>query len=137
MKTSRATALKANPFLTNIQRPAHELGYLLRNLPADFLTSTPASSDALLVAQAARQHASNASVTVLSGLEAIGELIAVAASSTSNDVAATSYVNLGYLIQHLAVEAQFFSQIESDLASEIEEKKVDAAVAMTKGGGRA
>jgi hypothetical protein len=110
-----APTTQQNPNLKNIDRAAYELGHLLQALPHDFSGRLPATPDVLLIAEAAARHASNASDTIMSGLEAIGAYLFSAGLNTDFPVDGSHAGYMGALIQHLAVEAQFMQEKEREL----------------------
>ena len=107
------TPPSSNPYFKNINRAPYELGCLLQQLPDDFSTAKPKTPEVLLKVAAAANHARNANDTLMSGLEALGKTLFVAASHEQLDDLTVS--DLGCLIQHLAVEAQFLQEIHSHL----------------------
>jgi hypothetical protein len=112
-----------NPHLTHIDRAPYELGYLLRGLPADFASFKPASATAVLMADAAATHAGNATDTLLSGLEALGNILFVAGANEENEIDKGDIASLGALIAHLAIECQFMQETAHDLRWILAEQK--------------
>jgi len=107
------TPSSSNSYFKDIDRAPYELGCLLQQLPADFSSIMPIPSEVLLKVTAAANHAQNAHDTLMSGLEALGKTLFVAASNEQLDALTVS--DLGCLIQHLAVEAQFLQETQSHL----------------------
>jgi len=107
------TSPSSNPYFKNTDRAPYELGCLLQQLPEDFSTVMPISPDVLLKVKAAADHAQNANDTLMSGLEALGKTMFVAASHEQLDDLTVS--DLGCLIQHIAVEAQFLQETQLHL----------------------
>jgi hypothetical protein len=87
----------------------------LQRLPEDFSPITPATEDAIQIAEAAAEHAGNANLVLLDGLAALGELICVAGANVENRVTTESWAALGCMVQHVAVEALFLQETESAL----------------------
>jgi hypothetical protein len=114
-------AANDNPHFNNIPRAPYELGHLLLRLP----TAGQLTSDDVLVAEAARKHAMNASDTLLSGLEALGQMMFVAATNNQFDLERGSLASLGCLISHIAVEQQFLQETEWSIREKLDacEKK--------------
>jgi hypothetical protein len=104
--------MKANPHFANIDRPAYELGHLLKKMPADFSRRHPLTPDDRLIAEAARDHAVNANGTLIRGLAALGHVMSVAGANEHGAVDADQLKKLGDLINHIAVESQFLQEAE-------------------------
>ena len=117
---STNTSPASNPHFGNIDRAPYEFGYLLRRLPADFFPGIPLEPEVLLRASAAADHAYNANCTLMIGLEALGKLMFVASSNQQLDADTVS--DIGCLIQHIAIEAQFLQETENALRSAIGEQ---------------
>lgn len=117
---STNTSPASNPHFGHIDRAPYEFGYLLQRIPAYFPDSTPMEPDVLLRASAAADHAYNANYTLMSGLEALGKMMFVASSNERLD--ATTVSDLGCLIQHIAVEAQFLQETENALRCAIRQQ---------------
>lgn len=100
-----------NPHFKHVSRAPYELGYLLRKLPSDF-GGSEADPDTLAVAEAAAWHARNGNEILMHGLEAIGEVLFVAASNQNQEADPSNIAAIGSLIQHIAVEAQFLQETE-------------------------
>lgn len=99
-----------NPHLKQIERAPYELGYLLQSVPADFSPFKPQTPETYLMAEAVVTHASNANEALLSGLEALGGILFVVSANNDFGVEKHQLANLGCLIKHLAVEAQFMQE---------------------------
>jgi hypothetical protein len=112
---SPKSTLAENPHFQHIGRAPYELGRLLQALPANFSALLPATPDALLMAEAAAQHAGNANDTILNGLEALGKVLFSAGLNEDCPVGGNHLASIGYLISHLTVEAQFLLETENDL----------------------
>ncbi len=113
---SSITPAPPNPYYLNPERAPYELGNLLLQLPEKFSPFTPQRADVLLKASAAASHAHNANHVLLHGLEAIGKTLFVAGTNESWELGPETLAHLGFLIQHLAVEAQFLQETEQQLS---------------------
>lgn len=109
-----------NPELNNFERPAYELHTLLARLgqPSSAKRLTP---EQLNIADAIKKHASNASETILDGLESLGQLMVMAGTNDQYTLEHGHISSLGKLIAHLAVEAQALAIAESDMGVLISE----------------
>lgn len=103
-----------NPFFTNPERPVYEIGNLLRQLP-DSLVRSELTPETRLVAEAVRHHAINGVSTVFSSIQALGELMTIAAGNEKEEVSAMCQMEIAYLFQNLASEGQFMSETESSM----------------------
>lgn len=101
------------PEFKNAEQAAYELPWLLRRLGQD--SAAALSPEQRLIAQAAQGHAYNASDDVLSGIEAIGSLLFIAGNNDQWPLNSTQLCNIGVLIKHLAVEAQFLKETEAEM----------------------
>lgn len=113
----------SNPHLRRIERAPYELAYLLKSMRPDFSSYEKASRDDVQLAAAAAEHAENANSTILFGMQALGRLLYVAASNEEIDIDRNSLANIGNLISHLAMEAQFTGELEHDLKFTVNEQK--------------
>ncbi|WP_377702126.1 hypothetical protein [Pseudoduganella sp. UC29_71] len=104
-----------NPHFQNAERAPYELGHLLMALPMDFGVSTAAEEADLQKAAAARLHADNADRTILSGIEAIGQLMEMVGGQAEEKVSSHTLLSLGDLLRHMAVEAQFVRETSDNL----------------------
>ena len=129
-----SAAIENNPHFKFSERPAYEFGSLLRKIPANFNSSFEPSDDEVQIVDAAIRHAENASNVLLSGLEAIGNVIAGAARSDEYVIESANLADLGSLIQHLAVEAQFLQETQEDLVRTREWQVQRLAAAKSLGG---
>ncbi|MES2367267.1 MAG: hypothetical protein V4563_15425 [Pseudomonadota bacterium] len=112
-----------NPYLRNIESAPYELGHLLQQLPENFSAfsgQTP-TADMQLIAAAAAKHAENANVAVMCGLDAIGKMLFIASQSKDWQINSTQMANIGCLISHLAIEAQFLKDTQGDLEFTLQE----------------
>jgi hypothetical protein len=101
------------PEFKNAEQAAYELPWLLRRLgQGSASTLTPEQQ---LLAQAAEGHAYNASDDVLSGIEAIGSLLFIAGNNDQWPLNSSQLCNIGTLLRHLAVEAQFLKETEAEM----------------------
>lgn len=105
----------ANQHYLNTDRPVYELGYLLKQLSPNFSAAVAPTKEDTQIAQAASAHAQAASHAILAGLEALGSLLAVAGGNESDALDARGIMHLGYLVKHLAVEAQFMQEMGDSL----------------------
>lgn len=113
MSTSTNTSPASNPHFGHIDRAPYELGHLLQELPDYFSTFTPMTPEVLLKATAAAGHAHNANDTLMHGLEALGKMMFVAGANEQHELGVGTLSDLGCLIQHIAVEAQFLQETAS------------------------
>ena len=122
---TKAVSPSRNPHLTRLDRSAFELGRLLKSLPENSSDLARASKDVRLKAEAAAQHARNATGTILDGLEAIGNLtMRATADSGAGQPEAHEIRDIAALITHLAVEAQFMRRVEDDLKEALAEPPI-------------
>lgn len=103
-----------NPHFARVERAPFEIGRLLQRMPEVFSAYLPIEPDHRLLGEAVAQHADNANQTLLSGLEALGHVLQVAGSNKEWTVDPDQISRLGGLIVHLAVEAQFLQEVESN-----------------------
>lgn len=109
-------AAAPNPYFANPDRAPYELGQLLQQLPADFGISPVAELKHVQMASAAEAHANAAGVTIMSGIEAIGQLVEMAGANEEETVPAYTLFCLGGLLRHLAVEGQYLGSVSGSLA---------------------
>lgn len=102
-----------NPHLKHIDRAPYELGQLLKSISADFSEFKEQTPETYLKIEAAVTHATNATTTLMSGLESLGSILFVATANNGFEVDKGDIANLGCLISHLAVEAQFMHETTS------------------------
>ena len=103
-----------NPHFARIDRAPFEIGRLLQQMPQVFSAFLPIDPDDRLLGEAVAQHADNANQTLLNGIEAIGHILQIAGANKDWTVDTDQVSRLGGLIVHLAVEAQFLQEIESN-----------------------
>lgn len=108
-----------NSLFNNADRAAYELPNLLTKLGVTSI-SCPLVGEQRQLAEAAMQHASNASGVILDGIESIGQLLSHAALNDGMQLSTAHINNIGVLIAHLAVEAQAMRETESDLRVTLE-----------------
>lgn len=120
-----------NPHFKNIDRAPYEIGHLLRGMPARTPTGTMMTVDHRQQAEAATQHMSNASDTLLHGLEAIGKTLFSAAECEDYPVERSAVASIAALIQHIAVELQFLIDNNDGLTVDLNED--DKLIAAAKG----
>ena len=113
----------SNPHFNHIDRAPYELGHLLKQLPANFSSASAVEPDVLLIAEAAISHASNANNTVMHGIEVLGQMMFLVGTNTDYDMERGTLSDLGYLLQHLAVEAQFLQETEGSLSETVSEHR--------------
>lgn len=101
-----------NPHFARVDRAPFEIGRLLQAMPEVFSAHAPIEPEHQLLGAAVAQHAWNANQTLLSGLEAIGHILQVAANNKEWEVDPQHVSRLGGLITHLAVEAQLMQELE-------------------------
>ncbi|MFC0169664.1 hypothetical protein ACFFKC_16385 [Pseudoduganella danionis] len=109
-------AVTPNPYFANPDRAPYELGQLLQQLPADFGVSPVVELKHVQMASAAEVHAKAAGMTILSGIEAIGQLVEMAGANEEEKVPAYTLFCLGGLLRHLAVEGQYMESVSGSLA---------------------
>ena len=129
-----SAAIESNPHFKFSERTAYEFGSLLRKIPANFDSAFEPSEDEVQIVDAAIQHANNGSKVLLSGLEAIGNVIAGTAKSDEYVIASANLADLGSLIQHLAVEAQFLQGTQEYLEWARERQVQRLAASKSPGG---
>ena len=115
MSNSNDTYPESNPYFNRIERAPYELGQLLLQLPDYFSAFAPMEPDVLLKASAAADHARNAIDTLMHGLEALGRIMFVATVNQHHVLDVETLADLGCLIQHIAVEAQFLQETERSM----------------------
>ncbi|WP_154668202.1 hypothetical protein [Pseudoduganella violaceinigra] len=98
-----------NPQFRNLDRAPYELSHLLvkigRGDPNESLKQ---------LTDAAEDHASNASGTLLRGLEAIGHLMMYAGTNEqAGDLGSRYVMCIGDLISHIACELQFLGEVDT------------------------
>ncbi|WP_426110420.1 hypothetical protein [Massilia sp. PWRC2] len=118
------TAPATNPNFRHCDRAPYELGHLLLKLqPASFAAER---SEAALAEHprdavaAVLQHAGNANDTLMHGIEALGHVLFVAAENEDCGLDMRAVRNLGTLLSHLAVEAQFLQELDWKLTQDLE-----------------
>lgn len=116
-----------NPHFKYVDRAAYELPHLLRELPPSRLAREPMSEDQRQIAAAAQSHAENVSRTLLCGIESLGKVLTIASLNEEYDVRARHLVNLGELITHLAVEAQFVQELGWEIGGALAADDISSA----------
>lgn len=109
-------AFLKNPHFKNAERAAYELGHLLMELPPDIGMDSAADMAHMKMAAAAEEHASEASRSVLNGLEAVGKLMEMAGANDDEKISSHTLLCLGELVRHLAVEGQFLRETADRMA---------------------
>ena len=103
-----------NPFFKNPERTVYEIGGLLRQLP-DGLVPSELTPETRLVAEAVRDHAINGVSTVFSSIQALGELMTIAAGNEKEEVSAQLQMDIAFLFQNLGSEGQFMAETENSM----------------------
>ncbi len=116
MNSSTTSAPPTNPYFHNPERAPYELGHLLLQLPENFSPFIPQPENILLKASAAVSHAYSANHVLMHGLESLGKMLMVVGANEEWAIDNEALVNLGLLIQHVAVEAQFMQETETHLS---------------------
>jgi hypothetical protein len=129
MAENDSTQSNKNPHFNNIDRAPDELGWLLQSLPSEFSSLKPASDETIQIAKAAVSHAENSLNTVLCGLEGIGQALFVAFANEECEIDTSNLRSLGCLVQHLAVEAQFFQETANNLGFTITQHEMKSGLA--------
>jgi len=106
----------ANPYYKNIDRAPYELGHLMQELPTDFGIAPAVELKHVHIASAAETHSHVAGNTILSGIEAIGQLMEAAGTSGEESLSSHTLFSLGGLLRHLAVEGQYLRGVGDSLA---------------------
>ena len=109
-----------NPYITQSERAPYELGHLLMQMPVDFTSSNPLTTEERLIIEAAREHVIFASETLMDGLEALGQVMFVAGANKRLDVNGDRLASLGCLISHLSAEMQFLHETEYSIREKLE-----------------
>lgn len=105
-----------NPYYRNPGRAPYELGHLLQQLPSDYGIAPSAEPEQAQMASAIAKHADVSGNTILSGIEAIGRLMEIAATHDDEEVSSHTIFCLGDLLQHLAVEGQYVRSVGDSMA---------------------
>lgn len=108
------TAAPTNPYLRHMHHAPYELANLLSELPCRASNIKKTDKDMQLKAEAAAAHASNASSTLLFGLQALGSLMFVAGTNENYSLEQGELADLGCLIRHLANELHAMTEIEQE-----------------------
>ena len=103
-----------NPFFKNPERPVYEIGGLLRQLP-EGLVPSELTSETRLVAEAVRLHALNGVSSVFSSIQALGELMTIAAGNRQEEISPICQMDIAFLFQNLGSEGQFMSETENSM----------------------
>ncbi|KAF3997709.1 hypothetical protein [Glaciimonas immobilis] len=97
---------KTNPHFRGVERAPYEIGFLLKAIDDDVSPHAPITDDQSLEAEAIARHADNAQEVISRGLEAIGEVLSIAACNAECTVNGSTVSAIGEIIRHLTVEAQ-------------------------------
>ncbi|HXA48022.1 MAG TPA: hypothetical protein VNW52_10360 [Burkholderiaceae bacterium] len=125
-----------NPHLKNIDRSRYELSYLLRELPSNFHGHSHATPDTLLIVEAARDHADNATNTLIHGLEAVGEVLFLAGANDEYEVNARHISSIGSLISYVANDLQFLHETKGHLSYALQRHAVAVRAGLNKREGK-
>ncbi len=112
-----------NPHFDRIDRAPFEIGRLLQAMPEVFSAHELIAPDHQLLGAAVVQHAWNANQTLLSGIEAIGHVLQVAANNKNWELDRDHVARLGGLITHLAVEAQLMQELDEGFSMALRAQK--------------
>lgn len=107
--------ISTNNYFANQDRASYELGNLLRRLPTH-LSNVELDAQQRLMVDAAERHATNASHTLLHGLEAIGHLMCSSGRSDDCPLDPRQLSGLGELVKELAVQLQFLDDFRASAA---------------------
>ncbi|WP_342114600.1 hypothetical protein [Pseudoduganella sp. OTU4001] len=97
-----------NPHIGDLERAPYHLGHLLVKLGR-----RDSTEDLKQISEAAETCASNARDALLRGLEAIGQVMAIASENQETFVEPRTTTSLGYLVSHIACELQFLGEVET------------------------
>ncbi|ATQ78307.1 hypothetical protein CR152_30195 [Massilia violaceinigra] len=120
-----------NPHFHHIERAPYEFGHLIRQLAGDFHGHVM-SSDERQQAKAAINHAHNANYTLMNGIEAIGHLLFTAGNNADYPTEVGVLENIGMLIKHIGVEAQFLQEQQADLQATLDRDDRQAAASQLR-----
>ena len=95
------------------ERAPYELSYLLRALPRNLVGSELTAEQRDQV-QAAGQHASIVTSTMLHGLESMGRVMWSAGVNLKSPPDLDDFANVGQLVTGLAVQLQFLVEFQSE-----------------------
>lgn len=112
-----------NPHFARVDRAPFEIGRLLQTMPEVFSAHAPIEPEHQLLGAAVVKHAWNANQTLLSGIEAIGHVLQVAANNKEWEVDRDHVARLGGLITHLAVEAQLMQELDDGFSAALRAQK--------------
>lgn len=107
--------ISANNYFANEDRASYELGNFLRRLPP-YLSNVELDTQQRLMLEAAEQHATNLSSTLLHGLEAIGHVMHSSGYADDCPLAPRQLSGLGELVKELAVQLQFLEDFRASAA---------------------
>ncbi len=112
--TSAGSAIAKNPYLKNVGRGPYELVNLLLQIPEHYSIGDQ-PQEVLQKIEAAQTHAENSINTIASGLESLGNVLAVAVLNENSGINLDHVANVGWLVAHLSVELQALSDLRSDI----------------------
>jgi urease gamma subunit len=105
-----------NPYLNDPDRPIFAVCRLMRLLPDDIANARTLTPDQAQMAHAVAFYAHEIQRTVVSGLAEIGKLMHESASTCAD-----SMPNIGRLIKHLGVEAEFMQDAAQEYRDAVKE----------------
>ncbi|KAF3999825.1 hypothetical protein [Glaciimonas immobilis] len=114
---------KINPHFRNISRAPYEIGFLLKGINDSVSSYAPITDDEALQAEAIAKHAENELDVISRGLEAIGEMVSIAACSLNTTLEGGTVSAIGEIIRHLTVECQLMRDIGDLMTDAVAEHK--------------
>lgn len=118
---------RKNSHFNDIKHAPYKLTHLIRKRPFSLFKLYKSDAKMRQIAQAAANHARNASDMVLFGLEAIGKPIFIASANSDHKLDRANMGDLGALITHLAAEAQAMRQTDSDIRFALQKRPLKIA----------
>lgn len=127
-----------NPYFNHDGRAPYDLGFLMRRLPDSFQADHAMTTDERQQVDAANRFAGNATMTLVDGMESLGELLFLASGNEEYPLESRHLANIGNLIKHMAVETQFLIEQQGNLQSNLDQdaKRTAAAGPAKKGGAK-
>ncbi|KAF3996068.1 hypothetical protein [Glaciimonas immobilis] len=104
---------KTNPHFRGVDRAPYEIGYLLKSIDDAVSPYAPITDDQAQKAEAIAKHVDNVHGVIFRGLEAIGEVLSIAACNAESMVNGSTVSAIGEIIRHLSVEAQMMRDMGS------------------------
>jgi len=102
-----------NPEFRNINRPGYELPGLLQRL-AGASYFTPLTPEQAHLADAARRHARNQQVTIVAGIDSLGQLLYLAGDNEPG-LDPHHLRNIGLLISDLAIQLEHLDDVSDSM----------------------